>query len=175
MFRATISEPVPLQAQIADGRTDLFVRARVYDVGGTELGGSPVSLPHLEDGLHGSTFTFTVEGFFTAQYQIFEDAGFLTPAEYDVEVEVIESVPDKFNIKKILGLVHGNTVEDSHDYDVAGNITEIRVRNYDTKANAAAAAATAPAGGTTGLLFTWTISMEYTANRLTKYVVVEEP
>jgi len=175
MLRATIGEPIPLQAQVADGRTDLFARARVYDVGGTEIGGSPVSLPHLGEGLHGSTFTFTVEGFFTAQYQIFEDAGFLTPADYDIEVEVLESAPDKFNIKKILGLVHGNTVEDSHDYDLVGNINSIRVRNYDTKANAKAAEATAPLGGTTGLLFTWTITMEYTAGRLTKYTVVEEP
>lgn len=175
MLRATIDEPTPLQVQVGDGRTDLFARVRLFDPAGSELTGSPVSLPHLTGGLYGATFTFDTEGYSTAVYNLYEDAGFTLDASYDIEAEVIEAVPDKFNIKKILGLTHGNTLEDSHDYDVAGNITSIRVRNYDSEANAAAAELTSPAGGTTGLLFTWTITMEYTANRLTKYLVVEEP
>lgn len=175
MLRATIDEPTPLQVQVADGRTDLFARVRLYDPAGTELVGSPISLPHLADGLYGSIFTFTDEGYSTAVYNLYEDAGFAIGADYDYEAEVIEAVPDKFNIKKILGLSHSDTIEDSHAYDVAGNIVFIRVRSYDSGANATAAGVTSPAGGTIGLLFTWSITMEYTANRLTKYLVVEEP
>lgn len=174
MLRATIDEPTPLQVQVADGRTDLFARVRLYDPAGSELTGSPLTLPHLTNGLYGSIFTFADEGYTTAVYSLFEDVGFATAADYDISAEVIEAVPDKFNIKKILGLSHSDTLEDSHDYDVGGNIIFIRVRSYDSAANASAAKITSPAGGTTGLLFTWSITMEYTANRLTKYLVVEE-
>lgn len=165
MLRATIDEPVPLQVQVADGRTDLFARVRIYDISGTEIGGSPISLPHIADGLHGATATFNTEGYFTAQYQIFEDAGFAAPASYDFEVEVIEANSDKTNLLRLLGLTNENSVLEPTAYDAEGCMTDAKIRAYNSGANAALD------DGATGLLFSWTIKVTYTGGQLTKYLV----
>jgi hypothetical protein len=174
MLRATIGESVPLQIQAGDGRSDLYARASIYDPSGSLVAG-PLDLSHLTGGLYGSTYIFDTEGHYTAVYRLFEDSGFVIEADYDTEAETIEASPDKTNILKALGLVHDNSIEDMHTYDGSGNLVGIRVRSYDTKDHLEAAAATSPAGGTLGLLFTWNITAAYTGGRLSLYHVAREP
>lgn len=168
MLRATIDEPIPLQVQVADGRTDLFARAQVYEVG-NPVPISTVSLPHVNDGLYGSTITFTVSGYFTAQYQIFTDAGFTTEAKYDIEVETIEANSDKTNILRLLGLTHHNSVLEPTAYNAEGCLTDAKVRAYDSETNAQ------NDDGSTGLLFSWTIKVTYTGGQMAKYLVTLDP
>lgn len=164
MLRATIDEPVPLQVQAADGRTDLFARARVYETGNsTPI--STVALPHIAGGLYGSTITFTIDGYFTSQYQLFTDAGFTAEAKYDIEVEVIEANSDKTNILRLLGLTHHNSVLEPLVYNAEGCMTDAQVRAYDSEANAQLD------DGSTGLLFSWTIKVTYTGGQMTNYLV----
>jgi hypothetical protein len=47
-------------------------------------------------------------------------------------------------------------------------VTSCRVRAYDSQANADAAYASSPSGGTTGLLFTWTHTFAYASGALAK-------
>jgi hypothetical protein len=79
----------------------------------------------------------------------------------------------KDQLTRTLGLLHENSVMDSTSFDGDNNLLSARLRIYDTKANAEAAASSAPLGGTTGLLGTYTITAEYTGGNLTKYTVVK--
>ena len=166
MLRATLQEPVPLQVLAADGRTDLFAQAKLFDPAGTPI--TTISLPHLAEGIYGSTYVPTSEGYFSVRYELFEDSGFTIQAPYDLEAEIVETSTDKTNILRILGLVHDNTVIDQQVYNLDGCLTSARVRQYDTKANTVAA-------GATGLLNTWTISASYSSGQLVDYKVVREP
>jgi hypothetical protein len=160
MLRATLQESIPLQVLAADGRTDLFARVTIYQdvfVLGT------LDLPHIDQGLYGSSYTPTQEGYLTARYALYEDVGFTVPASYDLEAELIEVSSDKTNILRILGLMHENSVLDQTVYDNHGNLLSGRIRAYDTKANAQAA-------GLTGLRFTWAVTATYTGpGMLTRY------
>lgn len=167
MIRATLGEAVPLQVQVGSGQTDLYGRAKLYDITGSLI--TTVSLPHIDGGLYGSTYIFNTAGYYTAVYQLFLDAGFSTASNLDVEAESIEANSDKTNILRILGLTHDNVAVDQHSYNLEGNLLSARVRHYDTKANAQAA-------GASGLLNTWTVTATYDANnRLETYEVVREP
>ena len=169
----TIGEAVPLQIQVGDGRVDLYPQVTVHTITGAVAVG-PLDLPHFSGGLYGSSHIFTADGQFTAVYRLYEDAGHLTLADYDVEAESIEATADKTNILKMLGIVHHNTVEDMFTYDGSGNLTSVRVRAYDTETNALAAKASSPANGTIGLLFSWNITAQYSGGRLSLYAEVED-
>lgn len=172
MIRATLNEAVTLQMLAADGSTGLFCRVTLYKSDNSVL--TTKSLPHIAEGLYGTTHTFTSEDFIGAVYQFFTDAEFTTPAAYDKEGETIEINSDKVNILRILGLKHQNALLDQTIYDsVRGGLETARLRVYDTKANADAAFAGGP--GTTGLQFEYAIQGEYdTDGILTKYKVSKE-
>ena len=166
LLRATLNEAAPLHVQASNGQVDLFARVKIYDIAGTLV--DTVSLPHITEGLYGATKTFTTEGFFTAAYQFFVDSGFVTPEQnFDIEVETIEANSDKLNILRILGLTHDNVHIDQHVYDANNNLTDARVRHYQTKTQALA-------GGATGLLNTWTVNAIYSGTQLQTYTVVRE-
>lgn len=164
MLRATIDEPIPLQVQVADGRTDLFARVRMYALG-SPTPVAIISLPHINDGLYGSAYTLTVGGFFTAQYQVFEDPGFTIAANYDYEVESIEANSDKTNLLRLLGLNYHNAIMTPLQYNGEGCLTDARIRAYDSDTN------TELDDGATGLLFSWTIKVTYTGGQLTNYEI----
>ena len=166
MFRATLGEAVPLQVQVGTGQDDLYARAKIYDIAGSLI--ATLSLPHIDNGLYGTTHTFNTEGHYTIVYQLFLDATFITASDFDIEAETVEANSDKTNILRILGLTHDNVHIDSHTYDLQGNLLTVRVRHYDTKANA-------QAHGTLGLLNTWNITATYESDRLKTYEVVREP
>jgi hypothetical protein len=166
MIRATLGEAIPLQVQVGDGRTNLYPRAKLYDSSGSLL--NTLSLTHVDNGLYSILHTINSEGFFTVAYELFEDAGFMTPsADYDIESELIEANSDKTNILKIIGLTYDNSVLDGHFYDEEGFLLSVRVRNYDSKANAILA-------GATGLVNTWNIAATYSSGRLNTYKVLRE-
>lgn len=166
MIRATLDEATPLQVQVGTGSDVLYARVKVYDITGSLS--FTLSLPHIDNGLYGDTHTFTTGGFYTAVYQIFEDAGFITTANFDIEAETIEANSDKTNILRLLGLTHDNVFIDGHVYDANNNLTSTRVRHYDSKANA-------ESHGASGLLNTWTVTATYALERLNTYTIVREP
>jgi len=165
MIRATLDEAVPLQLQAGAGETNLFGRAKVYDISGSLV--NTLNMSHIDNGLYGATHTFTTAGHYTVVYQLFLDAGFISTADYDIEAEAVEANSDKTNILRILGLTHDNSVIDNHVYDIEGNLLQSRIRHYSTKAEA-------QAGGATGLLNTWAVSATYGGERLLSYSVVRE-
>lgn len=155
MLLATPNEPVPLHALAANGQTDLYGLARIYDSVGALV--STVTLNHLNEGLYGGTFTPTVQGVLTVVYQLYLDSSHTNPAEFDKEIETIDVSDERTNIMRILGLMHENAVFDQQTYNGVGNLISGRVRAYNNKINAELA-------GLTGLLFTWNIQAIYNAN-----------
>lgn len=164
MIRATLSQPFPLQVLAADGRTDLFARATLYQEGSFL---ATVTLTHIGQGLYGSTYTPSQEGFIGVVYKLYLDSGFTQNADYDLETEGAEVSSDKTNLLRILGLLHENTVFDLQTYDSGGNLVSGRLRGYDNKAHAVSA-------GLTGLLFTYTIDASYSGGQLSKYLITRE-
>jgi hypothetical protein len=163
MVLATLNEAVPLQVLAADGRTDLYARAVLY-LNAAVL--TTLTLPHIDGGLYGTTYTPVVEGYISVVYKLFNDAGFSVPAEYDLESEIVEVSSNKLNILRILGLLHHNAVLDQQVYNGAGNMTAARLRSYDSVAHAQAA-------GSTGLLFTWNVVTVYTSGQVTRFSIEE--
>lgn len=164
MLRATLNQPVPLQVLAADGKTDLYAQAALY------ADGSPlatVSLPHIDGGLYGATYTATQEGYLSVVYKLFYDAGLTVPADYDYEAETVEVSSDKTNILRILGLLHENAVLDQQTYDGGGSLISARLRVYDSKTNALSA-------GLTGLSFTYAIQASYSNGQLTNWKITRE-
>jgi len=75
-------QPIPLQVQLTDGRTDLVIRADLYnlDTGNLLPSGANVLLSHVASGFYKNT-AFTMPGSgdrVQAQYKLFEADG-LTP------------------------------------------------------------------------------------------------
>jgi hypothetical protein len=159
MLRATLNEPVPIQIFVPDGRTDLYARARVVDVAGAVI--TTVYPLHQTAGLYTATWTPPAEGYFSAVYDLYLDAGLTTLADYERNAEVIEVTSDKTNITRLLGLHHENSLLDQQSYNENGRLAAARLRMYDSAATLAAAAATSPLGGTAGLLYTWAVSATY--------------
>lgn len=159
MLRATLNEPVPLQVFVPDGNTGLFARVRIIDT----LGAIVTTLYPLHQtlGLYAVTWTPTSEGYFSAVYDLFLDAGLTLPADYERDAETLEVSSDKTNITRLLGLHHENSLLDMEVYGTNGRLASARLRMYNSAANLAAAFASSPAGGTTGLLFTWQITATY--------------
>lgn len=165
MLRATLNEPVPLQVLASDGRTDLFAQALVYQ-GATLL--TTLSLPHLDTGLYGASYTPTAEGYLSVVYKLFYDNAFTIPADYDFESETLEIDTFKTNLLRILGLLHHNAVLDQQVFTPDGQLSTARLRSYDSVLNA-------QAGGLTGLLFTWHVVAEYTSGRVSRFSIEEVP
>ena len=159
MLRATLNELVPLQIFVPDGRTDLFARVHVRDVTGALA--TTLFPVHQAGGLYAVTWVPPVEGYFSAIYELFLDAGRTIFADYDRDAETIEVSSDKTNILRLLGLHHENSLLDTEVYGDNGRLTSARLRMYDSAANLVAASASSPAGGTAGLLFSWTITATY--------------
>ena len=164
-MHATTNESVPLRIVTSDGRTDLFGRAYVYSAAVLI---ETIDLPHLADGMYGSSFTPTSDGYLSVLYKLFTDAGHTIPGPYGTEAETIEVDSLKTNILRVLGLLHHNSAIDQQIYNLAGNMTSSRVRAYDSSVNA-------EAGGVTGLLYTWSVEVEYSGTQVTKFLITEVP
>jgi hypothetical protein len=84
--------------------------------------------------------------------------------------KLMQDAKDAVDIAK--ALVHDNGLLDTMVFDGDKNLTSARLRCYDSNTNAAAAKATSPAGGTTGLLYTFTITATYVNNVQTNFMIV---
>jgi hypothetical protein len=156
LLRATLNEPVPLQALANDGRTDLFVRVTVL----TSAFAVEATLypAHVMKGLYSVNWTPTAEGYYSAIYEFFLDAGYLIPAtDYPQDGETIEVNSDKTNLLRLLALNHENSVLDQQTYDAGRRLLSARIRGYNSAANALLA-------GVGGLLFEWQIVSTYDVN-----------
>lgn len=155
MLRATLNEPVPLQAFATDGNEDLFVRVRLYNAAGNVV--ATLTPAHVANGLYSINWTPTTDGYYTAVYDFFTDAGFTeVSVDHERAAEQVEVSSDKTNIMRLLGLAHENAILDQQLYDGNRRLVSARLRAYDSKANA-------QAGGTQGLLFQWTVGAAYDA------------
>lgn len=164
MLLASINQPIPLHVLITTGETSLHGQARVYNAQGTLS--ATVNLNHLNEGLYGALYTPTSEGVYTIVYQMYLDSGRTNPAMFQKQAESMDVSSHRQNIARILGLLHDNTVIDLQVYNSEGQLTSARIRAYDSSANAQIA-------GTTGLLYTWTVTAMYNSNnQLTNYSVV---
>jgi hypothetical protein len=156
LLRATLNEPVPLQALANDGKTDLFVRVTVLTP--TLTVAATLYPAHVMKGLYSVNWTPTTEGYFSAIYEFFLDAGHTVVAQdYPQNGETIEVNSDKTNLLRMLALNHENAVLDQQTYDAGRRLLTARLRGYDTQANAALA-------GATGLLFEWNVVSTYDVN-----------
>jgi hypothetical protein len=152
MLRATLNEVLPLQVLVPDGRSDLFVQARVFNPAGTLI--TTLQLPNIAEGLYSVNWTPGSEGYVTAVYDIYLDSGHLIRSDYERDGETIEVSSDKTNIMRLLGLAHENAVLDQEMYGSNGRLVSARLRAYDTKEHADAA-------GLEGLRFVWSIAASY--------------
>jgi hypothetical protein len=153
LLRATLNEPVPLQALANDGNTGLFVRVTVLSP--TLVVVATLYPLHIVKGLYSVNWTPTTEGYYSAIYEFFTDPGYTTVAyDYPQQGETVEVNSDKTNILRLLALEHENTVLDQQVYDGARRLLSSRLRGYNSAVNAQAA-------GVTGLLFEWHILATY--------------
>jgi len=157
-MRATLNEPVPLQALANDGNVGLFVRVTVLN---PALAVDSTLYPtHITKGLYSVNWTPLTEGYFSIVYEFFLDAGYTVVAyDYPQGAESIEVSSDKTNLLRLLGLEHENTVLDNQVYNAHRHLTSARLRSYNSAANAVAA-------GVTGLLFEWNIVATYDGSEL---------
>lgn len=153
LLRATLNEPVPLQALANDGNTGLFVRVTVLS---PALVVEATLYPlHIIKGLYVVNWTPTVEGYYSLVYEFFLDAGYTAIAyDYPQQGETVEVSSDKTNILRLLAMEHENTVLDQRVYDGAKRLLSSRLRGYNSATNAQAA-------GDTGLLFEWHLLATY--------------
>ena len=164
MLRATTGEPVPLQVLLPDGQTGLFVRARIYSATGVAL--QTMSLAHKAEGLYMVSWTPSADGYYTVVYEVFADAGFTNPANYDKDGEQIDVNSDKLNVLRLLGLQHENAVVDQQTYSGSARLLSARIRAYASSADATTA-------GAAGLLFSWVLQAGYNANdQLVSYKIL---
>jgi len=74
-----IGDKVPAQIQLFDGATNKYVRAWVRDANNVLVGGAPINLTHISNGLY-SNLSLSVPPtyFLTIQYIVYEDSGYTT-------------------------------------------------------------------------------------------------
>ena len=166
MLLATTNVPTPLHMLAANGQTNLFGRARVYDENTVLV--DTISLSHVVEGIYSNTYTPTTEGIYSIVYQFFVDPGLTVPAAFDKVVETLDVNSVRTNVMRILGLVHDNSVVDQQTYNADRQMLSARIRNYDSKANADLA-------GVTGLLFTWNVVASYTGLNLSNFKITRDP
>lgn len=167
MILITTNEATTLAMVAADGRTDLYGRAVVYD----SLGGvtATVDLTHVAGGLYQASYTPTVSGYYQVVYRMYFDALRTQDAGYEVQGETLDVSNFRTNIIRLLGLVHENALIDQTVYDGDGNLTSARVRLYDSAANAASASAASPAAYNTGKIAEWQVTATFSAGFMSKH------
>lgn len=167
MLLGTAGKPINVSATVADGRTDLFCRARILDSAGALS--TTLSLPHTQFGCYAVNYTPPVEGYFNVLYDFFFDVGLTIEAGYGVNAETLDVNSFRTDIMRLLGLAHANSLLDQTSHDSDGNLLSGRLRIYDTQANVAAATAVSPSTYNTGLLFQYSLYGTYVAGLLQKW------
>lgn len=169
MLLGTPNEPLILSMLAADGRTDLYGRARVYSAGGSL--DATVLMSHVAEGMYSALHTPTTEGYYNVVYELFFDPARTIAAGYEKQGEVLDVNSMRTNVLRLLGLVHENSVVDQQVYDSDSNLTGARIRCYDSAVNATSAAAIAPLPYMTGLKFIYEVHASYSAGNLDKYYI----
>lgn len=79
MSQLNIGDTIHLNLQLSNGNTGKYVRATVRNASGVEISGSPVALTHIGGGLYSNdSLTMPNTDEVTAQYVVYDDAGFTT-------------------------------------------------------------------------------------------------
>lgn len=167
MLLGTPNEPILLSMVAADGRTDLYGRARVYDASGVLS--IAVPLVHVAEGLYSALHTPTAEGYYNVVYEFFFDNAYTASAGYEKQGEALDVSSIRTNVLRLLGFAHENAIIDNQVYDAENNLLGARIRVYDTNANAVSAAAIAPTPYMVGLRYIYEVHASYTGGLLSKY------
>lgn len=167
MILATTSQATTLAMVAADGRTDLYGQAVVYnDAGGVV---TTINLAHVAGGLYQAVYTPGTEGYYQVVYRMYFDVARTQDAGYEVQAETLDVSGFRTNIIRLLGLVHENAIVDLTTYDGDGNLTSGRVRLYNNSANASAAAVASPATYDTGKVAEWQVTATFGSGFMTKH------
>lgn len=157
---AKVGDAVPLVMILEDGNELQHPQAEIYEPGGT----SPVAtvdLSHKVKGRYEGSWTPSAVGAFSAQFFVYSDVGHaIENIVYVRAVEqifVTESDVDDLaaGIIRLLGLHRENVFIDNTEFDAMNQLIACRIRLFDSKANAEAAAD--GDGYTTGLIATYTM------------------
>lgn len=167
MLIASLNEPVPLRILAADGRTDLYGQIRIYNATGMLV--SSLNIDHMNEGIYGTTWTPSLEGYFSYVGELYLDSMRVIESGYEKVAETVDVNSAKAMLLRILGLQHENTFIDNQAYDGNRNLLSARVRSYDSPTNATAA-------GTTGLVATYAVTATYDGqSRLNSYLMTRVP
>lgn len=81
--------PFVFTAVLEDGKQDKFIRATLLSSGGVVQ--SVYNVPHISDGLYSKNdIIATNEGIYLVKYEVFKDAGFISPAkQYSLSLETV--------------------------------------------------------------------------------------
>lgn len=164
MLLANLSEATPIRLTAADGNTGLFPQVKVIDLAGSTV--ATLTLTHITGGTYGVSYTPGVEGTFTLRGQFFTDAPHTVDAGYLLSSDDLVVSAQKLNIARLLGLSNENNFIDQQVYSGA-NLVSARLRTYDTKAHALA-------GGSLGVIASYTMSAGYAGLQLTSYTMVRD-
>jgi len=76
-----LGDPIPVACQLFDGATNKFVQARLRDVTGADLPGSPAMAPHTQSGLYvNPSFLMPPIAIVIVTFRIFDDVLLTMPS-----------------------------------------------------------------------------------------------
>lgn len=152
MAHAVVNTTYPLRLQMANGNATVFPRAQVFSPAGASLGFAGLS--HISGGLYGAPYTFASTGSHVVVYQIFADAGFVSPTGDDkevAEVEVTETMETQVwealldnhlgagtvgeAVAIVRGLMQHNYILDNTSYNAKGLLVGGRIRVFRNAAD----------------------------------------
>lgn len=162
---------------LEDGNEDQHPQAEIYAPGGT-VAEATVDLTHQVKGRYEGSWTPTTVGAFAAQFFVYSDAGHavenITYVRAIEQIFVTQSDIDDLAaaVIRLLGLNHENAFIDNTDFDIYNQLVTCRIRIYDSKTNAEAAAD--GDNYSTGLIATYTMEAEHEgAGKLKTYRYVK--
>lgn len=91
-FKRKVNDLIRLKLSLADGATNKFVRATLFDQDGAAVAPGVVALPHQSGGVYAeNTVQMPNKDQVVARYEVFKDAGFtVIDKEYTKAVDVFE-------------------------------------------------------------------------------------
>jgi len=169
----TVGTSSALIMALEDGREDQYPRVEISAAGAT-IPVVIIDLEHKRKGRYEGAWTPSAVGTYSAYYFVYSDAArTIENLEYGREIEQIEvtnvSIDDiAAKIARILGLAHENSFIDKTVFDPFSQLTQCRIRIFDSQAHAALA--TDGGSETDGLIATYEMTASYEAvGRLETY------
>lgn len=127
--------PMPLTTNLADGNSNVFVRAYLYDTNQNQLPSSPVDLLPTGSGLYtNATIPFPNLDFVIAVYRVFEDSAYSVPSP-----DYVESPSEFFYAREEVSIIRRDrivAVFEQNKNEITGTIESQKITGQvstDTK------------------------------------------